>query len=242
MGLALGVLGFGPKLYTYTIHHPYFALEEIEIQSGPRLNPKQVQTLGGIEQGRSLWTLSPGTLVDRLRAHPWISEVRVKRKFPRRLEITVVERTPVAILAADSLSYVDPTGRVLPRLKNQDDRDLPYITGLPSPPKREEALQQALALLNLIQRSRWPDQVSEVHRNQLGGWSIFLNHKRITILLPQAGWQDSIPRLAAVLRHWLQQGGPPALMDARFAGQVVVRPGLRQGKERQEGKTKGQNI
>ncbi|MBI3304133.1 MAG: FtsQ-type POTRA domain-containing protein [Deltaproteobacteria bacterium] len=218
-----------PWLRAYVIHHPYFTLSEIKVNTGQHLIPEEVISWSGVAKGMSLWKISSTEVEERLKTHPWIRTAHVQRSLPQYLTITVIERQPVAILADGPLTYLDETGEVITRLTDTDDRDLPYVTGPATSvtPDAAGVVRQIPEMLALIRQSGWPEPVSEVHINQAEGFSFFLTGHQINIALTKERWQEQIPHLAAVLRLWHSQGGRPALMDARFAGQVVVRP--RQG-------------
>jgi hypothetical protein len=213
-----------PWLRAYIIHHPYFALGEIRVSTGQRLTPKEVIYWSRVLKGTSLWEVSPTEVEQRLVTHPWIRAAYVQRKLPQSLAITVIERQPVAILADGSFTYLDETGETIARLTDTDNWDFPYVAGTLAVLGTAEVVKQVPEMLALIRQSAWPDPVSEVHIDLAGELSLFLSGHQITIILAREGWQEQIPHLAAVLRRWHNQESPPALMDARFVGQIIVRP------------------
>lgn len=233
LGMCVLVAGLGGGIDTgwlwlraYITHHPYFALGEIQVNTGQRLTPEEVISWSRVAEGMSLWEVSPTEIEERLKTHPWIRAAHVQRKLPQRLAITVVERQPVAILAGGPFTYLDETGETIAKLTSTDDWDFPYVTApiTSVTPSTAGVVEQVPEMLAIIRQSGWPDPVSEVHIDQAGGFSLSLTGHRITIVLAKEGWQEQIPHLAAVLRLWHNQGSQPALMDARFAGQIIVRP------------------
>jgi len=213
-----------PWLRTHIIHHPYFALGEIQVNAGQRLTPEEVISWSGVVKGMSLWEISPTEVEERLATHPWIRTAHVQRKLPQCLAMTVIERQPVAILADGPFTYLDGAGETIARLTNVDDQDFPYVTGTLAAPDTAGMVKQIPEILALIRQSGWPDPVSEVHIGLTGRFNVFLTGQQITIVLTRERWQEQIPHLATVLRLWLNQRNQPALMDARFAGQIIVRP------------------
>ncbi len=223
-GLAAG-LGIGwPWLHTYIIHHSYFALGEILVNTDQRLTPQEVIAWSGLVKGTSLWKISPPEVEKRLVTHPWIRVAHVQRKLPQGLVITVIERQPVAILTDSSFAYLDETGETIARLTRTDDWDFPYVAGTLAVPGTAEVVRQIPEMLAFIRQAGWPAPVSEVHIDQAGGLNFFLTGCQITIVLTRERWQEQIPHLAAVLRLWHNQESQPVLIDARFVGQIIVRP------------------
>jgi len=94
------------------------------------LTVPQVLAAADAPLGRSLLRVQPGQVREHVAALPAVARVQVRRLWPHRLEIDVVERTPVAAVATatGAVTVVDRSG-------------VPYAT-LPAPPS-------ALHLLDL---------------------------------------------------------------------------------------------
>jgi cell division protein FtsQ len=220
------LLWLGPHVRRYVCRHPYFAVEAIEVSAGPRLTRGDVLRLGRLREGMSLWEVSAAEVERRLERSPWVRTARVQRRFPRRLEVTVVERRPRAIVFSGRPLYVDRRGYVIAGLGAGDDRDLPYVSGVEvgAASAGRPALARAMRVLGLAEKYGWPDDISEVHVGEAGRLSVFLAGRTIVVLLPEVGWQEQMAPLRTVMTIWAQRRAAPAVMDARFSEQIVVRP------------------
>lgn len=67
---------------------------------------------------------------ERLKALPWVVDASVARRWPDRLEITIVERKPAAIWQNNGrLTLIDRHGEALPSENLEDFAHLPQIIG-----------------------------------------------------------------------------------------------------------------
>ncbi len=84
-----------------------------------------------LRPGMGLHQISTSFLAERVRTHAWIKEAAVERKPPHQLHITILERTPAAIIRTGTDHWLsDERGYLLAKLGRQDDQTLPLLTGL----------------------------------------------------------------------------------------------------------------
>lgn len=209
---------------SYIQRHPYFAIKDIVIETEAPLSQEEVLTWSGLGVGINVWTVNPEQIETRLLAYPGVRAAQVRREFPQRVYVRVSARRPVAVIVQKSLTYLDEEGVCFPVHEQGQELDLPYVTGLAEleleTPSARTALAGVLPLLSLTKL--WSEPLSEIHWDQQQGYSLFLAHRRLTIRL---GWEtapEKFAQVGRVLAQW-PVNGPPALVDARFANQVVVR-------------------
>jgi cell division protein FtsQ len=109
---------------------PRLALKQIVVQGPSRVGEAELLRLGPIVPGVNLLTLDPAALERSLGAHPWVSQVTVRRELPSRLVVEVVEHQPRALLALGDLYLLDEAGVPFKRLSAGDGSDLPLVTGV----------------------------------------------------------------------------------------------------------------
>ena len=225
VGTGLALPSGSPALRNYIHQHPYFAVSDIAIETEAPLSQEDILLWSGLANGMSVWSVDPDQVEARLLASPGVRTARVRREFPQRITIYVGARRPVAVIAHPLVTYLDETGTWVTLPHQQQELDLPYVTGLTdsvlASPSAHSALTGVLPLLPLA--TVWAEPLSEIHWDQQQGYTLFLARRRMTIRL---GWEtapEKFTQVGAVLAHW-PLDGPPALVDARFANQVVVRP------------------
>ena len=84
-----------------------------------------------LKPGMGLHQVSTSFLAERVRTHAWIKEATVERRPPHLLHVTVLERTPAAIIRTGADHWLsDESGYLLAKLGKQDDQTLPLLIGL----------------------------------------------------------------------------------------------------------------
>lgn len=110
LGVAAVVLAAGALVTS-----PVLDVDRVEVAGAARVDRATVRAATGIDAGDPLLTVDTGRATSAIMALPWVSTVTVVRSWPGTVEVTVVERTPVAgLLDGDGrAALVDADGRVL---------------------------------------------------------------------------------------------------------------------------------
>jgi len=142
-------------------------------------------------------------------------------------------RDPLAILAGKEVMVVDRKARLVPLSLAREGTDLPVITGLEDEPNRAELLRNALDALNELRRRHYAlyARLSELHYDAGGGWVAYLTDNALPILLGRQELEERLRTLALALPELekMESLDSLALVDLRFAGQIVVRSPYRRG-------------
>jgi cell division septal protein FtsQ len=193
----------------------FFAVRRIELAGVRHLDPETVTGALDLRRGASVWDRL-GVLSARVRGVPGVAEVRVTRRLPGTLRVTVTEVEPVALASgAGRLVPVGPDGRPLPYDPARVALDLPVV---------QRAEPSILAALGAIQAAD-PTFFAEVASARGGpAGSLELEVEglgRVRLGLPvEAGVVQAV---AAVERDLASRSQAWRELDGRFAGWVVVR-------------------
>jgi len=143
-------LGWGAYAgWQWAATSPRFALTDVVYRDTSRASGAELSRLAGLAPGQNLFALDLGAIERALATHPWVKSVRVSRRLPSRLEVTVVEHTPVALLALGELYLVNEDGVPFKRIAPQDGIDLPLVTGI----ERERFVSDRQAALEELSRA-----------------------------------------------------------------------------------------
>lgn len=112
--LALGVVAVVAIAFGLT-RSPVFDVDEVRVLGATRTAAADIERAGGLAGGPQLADVEPAVVAERLARLPWVQEAKVVRHWPGTVEVTLVERTPLATVpaAAGGWAVVDDTGRVL---------------------------------------------------------------------------------------------------------------------------------
>lgn len=208
-----------------------FRVTEVDIVGLESVERGEVLALLDVTLDDSVWE-DLGVWEARLAGHPLLKEARVTRRIPGTLIVELVERRPVALAPNPVLEPVDDEGVFLPLDPAVRRLDLPVLVtrDLPAPgsrllPSRERTLAAEVARLMDADTS-FLQRVSEVEwgtdRNTV---VIRWSEPEVTFLLSAGASPRRLREGLAVLRDALDRdmGSVPAVIDLRYADQVLVR-------------------
>jgi len=146
---------------------------------------------------------------------PGLAEVRVGRRLPGTIVVTVREVPPVAlVMSRGRLRLVEAHGRVLPFDPSFSAPDLPVIRGAP-----DSLVTQLLARV----READPTFFGRVETAWRIGPDVALSVERQRYLFQPDSPAEVIRAVMLVEQDLTQRGRRWAELDGRFSGQVVVR-------------------
>ena len=158
--VSLAVLAWGLTMITREmgpILQGWLEIREVEIEGIHHVTKSEVLERLVLKPGMGLHEVSTAFLAERVRTHAWIKKATVERRPPHLLHVSVVERTPAAIILIGTDHWLsDESGSLLAKLGKQDDQTLPLLTGLdPQSLHRGEArvrnaIQSGVVLAKLI--------------------------------------------------------------------------------------------
>jgi cell division protein FtsQ len=150
-GLVFVTREMGPVLQRW------LEIREVEVEGIHHVTKPEVVELLALKPGIGLHQVSLESLAERVRTHAWIKEATVERRPPHLLHVTVLERTPAAIIRTGADYWLsDGSGHLLATLGRQDDHTLPLLVGIePQALLRGEsrvrnAVQSGIVLAKLI--------------------------------------------------------------------------------------------
>jgi len=105
----------------------FFRVRSVEIRGARYLQPSEIVSRLQIDTLASLWDdLEP--YQQRVRKHPQVSDVRITRRMPGTLVVTIKENLPVALIqTSGGLLPYDSLGRQLPIDPSRTNLDLPIV-------------------------------------------------------------------------------------------------------------------
>jgi cell division protein FtsQ len=139
---------------------PLSNVSKIEVRGNKHLTDRQIVQLSGLTKETSLWKVKNEDIEKKISKHPEIKEVRVQKRFPNKMVITVAERKRIAyVLDKQKFLPILENGQVLTATKEPIiPSDAPILIGW----KKGEEIQEMAAQL-----AKLPDSIlnliSEIH-------------------------------------------------------------------------------
>lgn len=204
----------GPRVLR---HVGFFRVRQIELVGVRYISPGAVIGALALAPRASVFD-GTDELNARLRALPGIADARIVRRFPGALKVIVREVEPVALVpgaAGGPLTVVDSGGHALPYDPSRVGLDLPVAASLDS------GLVAVLALVQSVDPTLF-ETISSA-RPMRSGSDVVLQIGAKRVLLGRDAGPDVIRALGRVTEDLAARERPYAELDARYAGQVVVR-------------------
>ncbi len=136
-------------------HLPYFNVEGVAVLGNQEISDEEIKTLSGIETGKSIFDVHPLIVGHKIKKNLYIEDVKVDRKFPKNVEITISEKRAVAqIKKDDKYVVIDVDGTVIETAKEKKKATMvgnvtvKSATGnKPVEVKEKEILEKSLELI-----------------------------------------------------------------------------------------------
>jgi hypothetical protein len=207
---------------------PGFRVEEVRVVGTHYVAPDRVVALAAVEPGASVWD-DPAPWEARVRSDPMIADDRVRRTGAHRIEISVTEVEPVALVPTPELVPVDSAGTLLPIDPAIADLDLPILGSGAKVAGGHLADAASRGLLDVLDRLRSVEPEFVRGASQLvrvpGGVEVFMTEGAGArrVYLPAHDPESGLRLVEAALAARGAEHAA-AIADARFDGQVVVAP------------------
>jgi cell division protein FtsQ len=190
------------------------------------------------DRGRSVLRVPLSKRRAEIEALPWVERATVRRALPNRIEVEIVERTPIAFLrdGAD-LFLADSQGVILDR-PLEADFHFPVVTGVTAATPREDRARRMQLMGDFMTqirqvRSDAGDSVSEIDLSDANDLqATFAGLQGAGAAVPGAllvhfgdgDFHDKFQVLLNNIGQWEVAAGRVASVDLRFEREVVVNP------------------
>jgi cell division protein FtsQ len=173
IGVLAVLLAFGAAFGL--LHSPLASASTIHVVGSRQTSDVDVVRAAGLDTHPLMIDVDTGAVAHRVRRLPWVRTATAQRRWPNTVRIEIVERVPVAQMAADGGGWAvtDEHGQVIEvggRLP-----ELPVITGLaPAGPPGSHVEDRAADAIT-VARAVPPDLRPKVHDVGLDGDKVVLH-------------------------------------------------------------------
>jgi cell division protein FtsQ len=192
------------------------AADDIEISGLEKHDSRLVLEAIQIKPGGSLFGFSPDEAKKRLEALDWVLSATVRREFPNRLMVSLVERQPFAVWQIDgSFRVIDRTGVVMSGIEPSQLDGVLTVTGAKANEAVAELVNQLEALPDLRMKVRAASRVGQRR------WNLYLDGGT-KILLPAESEQREFGKALALAQSNGLLSGAAAELDLRVPGLMRI--------------------
>jgi cell division protein FtsQ len=198
-----GLLGFGVRAIT------------IEGQHG--LTDAEILAALGVTESHSLPFLDVAAARARLIANPLVADVTIRKLYPDRLLVSLVEREAFALWqVGGAVSIIAVDGTVIDELRDRRLADLPLVVG-------PGAAKEAQAFLARVEKH--PAILERLYAGVFVArrrWNLRLRNG-VDVMLPEADIEPALAQLETLMARKDVLDRDIVAVDLRFADQIVVR-------------------
>lgn len=110
---------------------PIFVLQTVNVQGNRYVTSEDIMRIGGIQVGESMFSLNTAAIRQTLMKDLRIEQATVQRSLPGRLDISISERVPIAMIGCD-YGYIEvgKDGIVLDAHRNLREMPVPIVSGV----------------------------------------------------------------------------------------------------------------
>ena len=205
---------------------PVFKIMEITITAPPHIQKEQILTLSGLSRGIGIYNVSLGDAKKRVKTHPWVKKVRVRRSLPSTVVITIQSKEVKALTKANNMIYyLDDEGKLIDKLIPGFKTNLPVINAKP------EEYSKVIGLIEEIKDTSSPSILTDADISEVfiedDILTIYPSTENIKILLSISKLDQSLKNLKKVWDDLKARGETASMIDTTFPGNKVVVKGIR---------------
>lgn len=229
---AIGALLFAiDATRTFVTTTPLLRIDRIRADGNHRLTGAAIETMLDGLRGENILFADLEAWRARLAESPWIADSSFRRSLPSTVEVSVRERTPVAIgRIGDRLYLVDERGATIDEYGPEYGvLDLPIVDGFEKGEAKTEAnaARGALAarlIMSLRQKPAVASRLSQVDVSDVHNVTILLNDDPAELRVGDSRFLDRVESYLSLSEALHARVPEIDYVDLRFDGRVYVRP------------------
>lgn len=209
-------------------------VDHVTLQGNHIVEANELFQLAGVQRGSLIYDIDLKAIQRNLLTQCYIKEATVERNLPSTIQLTVVERTPIALVNGNEMVYLDEDGVVLPHSISRELFDLPVLTGfaLGSTVSYGSVVRnpQTLEALRILKGAKLVNTglyhlISEIQARNDSDLVFYTAEGGVPIIFGNGDVADKLVRLDAFWHQVIEERGLANLeyVDLRYDDQVVAR-------------------
>ena len=169
---------------------PVFDIKNIRVKGNDKIEAEKIISLSGITIGENTFKFNSKEVKKKIKENAYIETVKIERKLPTGIQITIKERKPTILMEyGSSYIYLNNQGYILEI--SAEKLDLPIIQGATTKEKElvagnrlnKEDLEKLNVVLNIIESANsngLTDQLTKVDISDSQDYKIIFNDGQVT--------------------------------------------------------------
>jgi cell division protein FtsQ len=224
------VLLFFSGIYMFLINFFWFNLDRIQMSGDSNLTINDVTRLSPMYLGTNIFRINTGKLENDIKKDLTLSRVRVMRKLPDKIEISLQRKKPVLLINLDQLYGLTQDKEIIPLENFNRGWDIPILSGvhLKSINFYREMdipeIQRAIDFYQAVREvnSTFMERISELDLSNSDNLILYLLPSGLKAIMGASDYKRRIARLMAIL-EMEEDLKKLSCVDLRFENQGVVK-------------------
>ena len=197
-----------------------FVVEQIDVMGEGRLNERDIRLAAQIQTGAYFFGVDLDAARDRTESLPWVDRAVVRRLWPNRIVVQVVETTPYALWQNDGkLHLLADSGQPIVPVDQADS----VPAGLKTYVGAKAASDAKIIEAKLSSHHEIWSRVDSLVQFPSGRWDLHLNNENI-VRLPVEQVEAAILRLAKLDRESFILSRNVGTIDMRLHDRISLKP------------------
>ena len=196
-----------------------FVVKNVDVIGEGRIAEDEVRYALGVRSGDYLFDTDLRAAQQRVQELPWVKDAMVRRLWPNRYVVHIIERSPVALWQnQNQLRVVDTEGQVIEAALPEDFPNLPRIVGA-------GAAEKSQTLYDTLQgHPQLAGRVDVIIRVGNRRWDVQLKDGGARILLPEGRETEALVKLVTAHDSHGLLDLDIEVIDLRLSDRMIIRP------------------
>ncbi len=180
--------------FTLFLLSPVFNIDKIEIKGNSQISSNEIISLSRIEKEMNMFSINKRETIENIKENPYIENVKIERKLPKRILITVTERTTEFLLEfGSSFAYIDRQGNIL-QISSENISDKQKIVGYKTleenikPGNRVckedlESINNIFTILNVAESYSLKNLITSINISDNSNYVLYIESEKKTVNL-----------------------------------------------------------
>lgn len=209
-------------------------VSRVTLEGNRIVEANELFQLAQVKRGSLIYDIDLKAIQKNLLSQCYVREATVERNLPSTIQLTVVERTPIALVNRPDFVYLDEDGIILPHSISKELFDLPALSGLKlgQPISYGSVVHDSRALeaLQILKGARLVNTelyhlISEIQIRNDSDLVFYTAEGGVPVIFGDGNIADKLVRLDAFWNQVIQERGLQNLqyVDLRYDDQVIAR-------------------
>ena len=177
----------------FALISPIFNISDVEVIGNEKIAADTIVSLSQLQVGQNIFRFYKGKLINDIKTNAYVENVKIQRKIPNKIEITIEERKQdYNVEFLNGYAYINNQGYILEI--SEQKLDLPVIKGISTPQEQIvegnrlndddlEKLETVIQIMNICKSYDLDKKVSSIDITDSNDYIMEMNEEKKIIHL-----------------------------------------------------------